>query len=205
MGQYYLIVNVDKKEYLYAHRYDNGLKLMEFSWIGNNMVNAMMNLMYTRWRGDRVYVVGDYADLEDENEVWYPTLKELTEEFGIHDGDYKNHPDDYSLYGLADAKFKHLDPEYTDQNDNGLRYLYNHATKQVIDLKTCPECNWGGKAHPLTLLLAMGNGRGGGDYWTKSNQNLVGSWVAASNQIELAKEPIPDHDQYTVFEPGFKE
>lgn len=30
MGQYYYIVNLDKKQYLHPHKFDDGLKLMEF-------------------------------------------------------------------------------------------------------------------------------------------------------------------------------
>ena len=59
MGQYYFIINVDKKQYLHAHKYDNGLKLMEWSWVGNRLANKMAHLMKKPWKGDRVYVVGD--------------------------------------------------------------------------------------------------------------------------------------------------
>ena len=30
MGQYYLIANIDKKEYIHPHKFDDGMKLMEF-------------------------------------------------------------------------------------------------------------------------------------------------------------------------------
>ena len=39
MGQYYmpLLIGSDKKILrFYSHHYDNGLKLMEHSWVGNN-------------------------------------------------------------------------------------------------------------------------------------------------------------------------
>jgi hypothetical protein len=34
MGQYYLIVNLDKKQYLHPHRFGDGLKLLEFGASG---------------------------------------------------------------------------------------------------------------------------------------------------------------------------
>ena len=86
MGQYYLIANVDKKESLNTHSLDNGAKLMEWSYQGNRMVNALFNLLQTDWQGDRVYVVGDYADSEELNEEdinWLPTYNAVAEELGF--------------------------------------------------------------------------------------------------------------------------
>ncbi|MFR6141800.1 MAG: hypothetical protein ACLUJM_03555 [Finegoldia sp.] len=37
MGQYYKIINLDKKEYLGSWSYNCGAKLMEFSYIGNDL------------------------------------------------------------------------------------------------------------------------------------------------------------------------
>ena len=45
MGQYYmpLLIGKDKKILrFYSHHYNNGLKLMEHSWVGNNFVNAVL-------------------------------------------------------------------------------------------------------------------------------------------------------------------
>ena len=45
MGQYYmptLIAEDGTVSTLYSHQYDNGLKLMEHSYIGNKFVNAVL-------------------------------------------------------------------------------------------------------------------------------------------------------------------
>ena len=207
MGQYYIAINVDKKEYIHPHRYDNGLKLMEWSYIGNHFANALLNLIAHRWKGDRVYVVGDYADLSDESEVWYPELENLTEELGLHDGDYKNFPDDYSLYTYAQAHYKHLPKSKVGHKKLAGRYIYNTLDKTYIDLQHVPVFHYDGwkwRVSPWSLLLAMGNGRGGGDY-RDHNKNKVGQWAGESQYLEITSEPRPDHDQYIEWRPDFAE
>ena len=41
MGQYYFIVNLDKKEFIRPHRFDDGLKLMEFGCSGEGTMTAL--------------------------------------------------------------------------------------------------------------------------------------------------------------------
>ena len=72
MGQYYMIVDVDKKEYISPWTYDCGAKLLEWGYIvsdgsANSFVSAFNYLLEHRWKGDRVYVVGDYADIDYKN------------------------------------------------------------------------------------------------------------------------------------------
>jgi len=64
MGQYYMPISIDKKQFVYSHEYDNGLKLMEHSWIGNGFVGIVEDLIAEggAWNGDRIVWAGDYAD-----------------------------------------------------------------------------------------------------------------------------------------------
>lgn len=79
MGQYYKIVNLDKREYLHPHKLSSGLKLME---LANSFPATVLPVLLAegsgrgggdfgdesgtsvagRWAGDRVVVIGDYAD-----------------------------------------------------------------------------------------------------------------------------------------------
>ena len=70
MGQYYKPINIDNKQWLYSHDFDNGLKLMEHSWIGNNFVGAVMNLMLKggEWFKKRIIWSGDYYGDEGEGD-----------------------------------------------------------------------------------------------------------------------------------------
>jgi len=79
MGQYYVIVNLDKKEYIHPHKFGDGLKLLEFGTSscgtmtgltilladGNGQGGGDLQSDHTiigSWAGDRIVVSGDYAD-----------------------------------------------------------------------------------------------------------------------------------------------
>ena len=79
MGQYYVIANLDKRQYLSPHSFGSGLKLMEFSSDGESIMQAVAILLADgnnrgggdlrthhplvgSWAGDRIVVAGDYAD-----------------------------------------------------------------------------------------------------------------------------------------------
>lgn len=179
MGQYYVAVNVDTMEHVEPHSYDNGAKLMEHSYIGNNFVEAVEFLLIddgkdkARWSGQRIVWAGDYADYEqDEN--------------GNDLG--------YNLYTKLDGDGLNMLIETIPQEYN---YLVNLDKQEYVDKTKCPkgESDW--QINPLPLLTADGNGRGGGDYG--HDNDYVGSW--ARNRIALMKV-IPEG--YTEIQPDFK-
>lgn len=62
-------LTLDKKEYLGSWSYNWGAKLMEFSYIGNDLksndfAGALINLVESSWKNDRIIVVGDYFNME---------------------------------------------------------------------------------------------------------------------------------------------
>lgn len=82
MGQYHITVNLDKRQYLMPHRLGNGLKLLE--QMGSNVPSALFlllavsngrgggdfnddtdNELIGSWGGDRIAVLGDYAEPDD--------------------------------------------------------------------------------------------------------------------------------------------
>lgn len=79
MGQYYKIVNLDKRQYLRPSDFKDGAKLMEFGASGQGTMSALAVLLahgngrgfgdcrsedpiVGSWAGDRIVVTGDYAD-----------------------------------------------------------------------------------------------------------------------------------------------
>lgn len=81
MGQYYYVVNIDKREYLHPHKFGEGLKLSEFAFSrGGTMTGLALLLadgngrgggdiragdpggLIGSWAGDRIVIAGDYAD-----------------------------------------------------------------------------------------------------------------------------------------------
>lgn len=67
MGQYYRPVFLNEEEkpktFFYAHKYGNGLKLMEHSYLGNDFVSAVEHHLFNN--AERVVWAGDYADEEN--------------------------------------------------------------------------------------------------------------------------------------------
>lgn len=85
MGQYYKIVNLDKKEYLNPHAFGDGLKLLEFGMSGSGTMTALAVLLVNSnnrgggdlrsdrkivgsWASDRIVICGDYAKKKDRGE-----------------------------------------------------------------------------------------------------------------------------------------
>ena len=80
MGQYYLVCNLDKKEYLHPHKFGDGIKLLEFGSSGSGTMCGLAillsdgnnrgggdlrsdNPIIGSWAGDRIVVAGGYADI----------------------------------------------------------------------------------------------------------------------------------------------
>ena len=83
MGQYHIIANLDKKEFIHPHQLGDGLKLREFSSGGYSIqgltlllassnglgggdfyISEEFNHIPGRWAGDRIVIAGDYDDNE---------------------------------------------------------------------------------------------------------------------------------------------
>lgn len=210
MGQYYKVVNIDKKEYMYS---EGGIKLMEWSYNRNPLVLNIMKKLANEWKGDRVFIVGDYAlsrdrinDGNNEKDYDYDLLTEIEKELNIYNKEDRGYP--ITLYHFADENYKEIKLEKLE--DNEYRYIYNHKRKEFIDLEHCPlawlykeKNNYiQVKVAPISLLLALGNGMGGGDY-SGNNENLVGKYIYDIKDLEITKEPIKLN--YTEFRPEFYE
>jgi len=79
MGQYYYVVNLDKRQYLKPHDLGDGAKLMEFANSRGGTMTALAILLASgngrgggdcrvsspfigSWAGDRIVIAGDYDD-----------------------------------------------------------------------------------------------------------------------------------------------
>jgi hypothetical protein len=128
MGQYYIICNLDKKEYLLPHKFGDGLKLMEFgaSADGTMLGLAVLladgngrgggdlhadNPIIGSWAGDRIVIAGDYADPK-----YTPSPKNLPKEDFV-EGRTED-PEDaeihYNLYNYADAYYEDISDKVID-------------------------------------------------------------------------------------------
>lgn len=205
MGQYFRVVNIDKQEQLVPWDFRSGSKLMEWSYQHNKVVNAMTELLADRWKGDRVIVVGDYADYISENDTDYAYLANIWDEIGTD-----------NIYSYADKNYKFLKAEDVNVADTDYRFIYNHATGEFIDLTKLPieavgydeesAEGWVRKISPLPLLLAVGNDLGGGGFCDWGNgYEFIGSWCETSTDIDISKEFIEEYADYDEFAPDFTE
>ena len=121
MGQYHKFMNFDKKEILNP---PGLLKLMEWSYQQNEYMLQIENLLKTSWKGDRVLVIGDYADDFYEGEYSSELLKTIREE-----------NKEYGLHNIYDYPYKELKNTSFYSNRLPSRYIYNDSIKEYIDLK----------------------------------------------------------------------
>lgn len=185
MGQYYLAVNLDKKEYLNAHDSSifNGIKLMEHSYICNPLMNIITRKLKQggEWYKTRIVWAGDYAE----------------EGIFIDDESYKNS----NLYGYAYRMFENVTDQSLNKNTRCTRYFLNHTKKEYFDISKVKKSEFGFRIHPLPLLTSSGNGNGGGDFRGSDEHDLVGSW--AGDVISVSKDE-PDFDFDEII-PNFSE
>ncbi len=183
MGQYWKPIILEEKVegelekirlWMYSHDFDNGSKLMEHSYQGNNFVSTFERLL-TRRGGhykSRVVWCGDYAD------------GELHSEYTDESGNIRTR----NLYDLADEEKGKPPFKTAEKSTKDFHFILNHTKKQFVDKRKVPEIVGyeGTKIHPLPLLTAEGNGEGGGDFHGEDPKRLIGSW--ARDVISVEKE-----------------
>lgn len=189
MGQYYIPVSIDKEEGLFAHDFSSGLKLMEHSYINNDFVNAVEFLLSPLgpWHMSKFVWAGDYADEESSGSAMGEVL---------HNFIYKNR----KMYSPYEIDSLNKDVALSDEEGSeGFKsedypFIVNHSKKQFVDKRKAVD-NDGWKIHPLPLLTADGNGRGGGDYYEGSPDfDMVGMWKKDIISVEKSM------DEYEGFE-----
>ena len=153
-----------------------GMKLMEHSYYGVNMVRGVVELLKKEFNGFRFVWAGDYAD-------------ETIGDRNIYDvGSDEDNPvmDFVSLLDTTTAKdyFGH-DVHVLPDKYGEAKYLLNYDKKVAVKLSPNPREEY--PIHPLPLLTAESNGCGGGDYYSKTGASLVGSWkydhLGASDEL----------------------
>ena len=185
MGQYYkaYVEPLDKPPIvLDAWSYENGAKLMEHSWLGNEFVNAVISRIEKR--PARVAWVGDYSDDTDNNDLKCDR-KVFDTCWGENSTTSKVTIFDKSLFCVeSEEPFDGIEIV-------GTGYFVNHTKSQYIDLKQYAQearCSHGWVVNPLPLLTAVGNGLGGGDY-RGINTSMVGYWYL--DKLEFTRDSAP--------------
>lgn len=155
-------------------------KLLEHSWWLNSFVDSFSELLYNV--PSRVCWVGDYADEPDDfdfqncSAFYVPSYKEVWGET-------------VSTISIVSSDF----------NLDG-KFLLNHDTNQFIDLNEYKRLSKDKRCwviHPLPLLTAVGNDRGGGDFhYGNTGYENVGIW--AWQLLSFADKPPKDFSKITI-------
>lgn len=177
MGQYYKPINLEKKEFLRSYEYDNGAKLMEHSYIGNNFIAAVEFLLSPdgHWHKTPFVWAGDYMD--DGlflDKLPHEQVRQLFNE------------EEKTLYAYARHHFKEYKGEHAFNPD--LIFIVNHSKNEYVDrsklIAHFQKDNL--TINPLPLLTCSGNGRGGGDY-SGVDESMVGEWAGDTISMEFEK------------------
>lgn len=109
MGQYYVVANITKQEYLEPHDFGDGVKLMEFASSSRGTLRGLAVLLASgnglgggdlrsshplvgSWAGDRIVIAGDYDPRTDYVD-------------GVTDGS--------NLYAVCTDRFTNISDEVT--------------------------------------------------------------------------------------------
>ena len=189
MGQYYNIAikprgedvvinerNISGYDYIMA-------KLMEHSYMGNDLCKCVGKLLEEK--PCRVSWVGDYSEQDELDRITRGCLSYDKAWNGKSDPAF-DPPGDFSWRG---------------------KILVNHDRSLYLDLDEYTEEAESNSGDwiicPIPLLTAIGNGRGGGDYYENNHDSdKVGTWAWDELEI-LPKDKVPEG--YEKFECLFYE
>lgn len=170
-------------------------KLTEHGWWDNQYANNVAYMIYNA--PQRVAWIGDYADSEEfynttpNGEITLASKTSSAEKPLLSKVVWND--DTPKITGLVSIEFN---------LEN--KYLINHDTKEFLDCSKYAENSKGtwGILHPLTLLTAVGNGMGGGDFngKTREMEDNVGIWAWNLLEIKDTKPLGYNEVEYTFIE-----
>ncbi len=173
MGQYYLAIfladkgTLPDKEYIRGfvnpHSCCNGAKLTEHAYACTKTVQSVIFYLSCEGHFYKSRLVWAGDYADDEPETNENLYKVACDE-------------EQKAFGPAKAKEDYV-------------FFVNHTKKEYVDMRKFDN----NTPHPIPLLTAEGNGRGGGDYNDDLGQEFVGIWARDVVSVEWSK---PD-DSYT--------
>ncbi len=189
MGQYYrAYLEGSESDKYEVYRPWCGAKLCEIAFYDMSFVNLVLNRLIERPM--KLAFIGDYAD--DYSDKW---------------GEYNHtgyiirynraHKEEKGLNAIICMKEEEARSVQKEVKDTSSSYVVNKTRKEFISLKEYYEKaleNYPDKPvmHPLVLLTACGNGRGGGDFYSNNREvcSAVGLWAFDIIEIVMEKERV---------------
>lgn len=136
MGQYHVVVNLSKKEYLYPRKFNDGIKLMEFAGGSLGIMTALGWLLGNDWNGDHVTIVGDYGESEDHNPDFLKTLNIKlghTNLYHIVTASYGGEAPNAKYFKYEKTDDYGVTKEYTDKAALATAKLFKDVSESTID------------------------------------------------------------------------
>jgi len=209
MGQYYKALLIEESGRGSDYYEPDFRKLTEHSWIGNDFLEAICSEIFDKPK--RVVWVGDYAakklysPLKNNEGViihkkgWYAETESLVNNL--------SEKEVVCFYKKTWENKK--EQSQLSQNCLDIRgsYVVNHTKSLYLDGREYYESSkfdWSTPedfeadywcAHPLSLLTAIGNGLGGGDFYGKGRRH-IGEW--AGDLISVSKTIPQDYKKFSV-------
>lgn len=196
MGQYYRGVVLGKttkkskkiivKQAFCCYAHGNGAKLMEHSYVGNWYVKEYEYDLANEFYGYPFVWAGDYADEMYNTSVYEEACKYIRKQAtkNARKMGYRKVKDpkwfkEYEKNGVY-ASESEMAVNNKDVIAITYKYIINFDKKVFVRIPEKKGLDENGHyqltIHPLPLLCADGNQRGGGDYYG-TNETLVGSWA----------------------------
>lgn len=181
MGQYYKVALKIGSERMNIYRNEGGSKLTEFSWVGNSLSDFIASRLFKN-KG-RVAWVGDYAKMRDsdDNDTVVKNINFLCRNGILTIGKVNKlyHSawdiDLSNKWQVADFDFKG-------------KFILNHDKRQFLDcdkyLQNSKDKD-GWILSPLAMLTAIGNGKGGGDFFSDDAEMMDNIGIWAWHKLEI--------------------
>ena len=165
------LLKYDKRGNILDYNDYNGLKLMEHSWWNNDFCRSLASTLVDNPM--KVCWVGDYAEPDECASLGF----------------------DYEKIWGDDCVPIQINNDFS---MDSVKFLVNNTKKTFVNLekykKASMDNDW--IIFPISLLTALGNGKGGGDFHDGKGKQFVGTW--AFDEIYLSNECPKDYEELVL-------
>lgn len=189
MGQYYrAYLEADEPDRYEVFRPWCGAKLCEIAFCDLSFVNLVFNRLINRPM--HLAFIGDYANDKDDKWGGYNHSGYMLR----YDRAYGDEAGANAIVCMEEEEARKVQEQVKDISS---AYVVNKSRKEFISLRDYKRLaeKYYPKAyvmHPLVILTACGNGRGGGDYYTNDEDLYasVGKWAFDVIEIVLTQNMV---------------
>lgn len=218
MGQYHKVVNLDKNFVYSAKSIANGVKSMEQGYSYTSCL-ALTSLLSEGWNGERVFLIGDYAEANDVNGVedatelynakmrnvgWLArTIVEKHSNIVFEKSEYKIRNLDHTCRTISYYVSNYGDGIKTiGLDDTTEMRIVNYDSKEMLSvgpngeggsLHNIAEKGWDNGIMTILFVLLTASSRGGARGGGDPDHELNGTW--AGDRIGII--PATETDGYT--------